>query len=49
VAETPQEVRKSVSDISNELEFARWYNEIEDGLLEASYEEYQYAQSPLQI
>lgn len=30
--------------ITNELDFSRWYHDIEDGLLEASYEEYQYAQ-----
>lgn len=33
----------SVTDIRNELEFAQWYNEVEESLLEASYDEYQYA------
>lgn len=32
----------SVADISNELEFTKWFNEVEDDLLEVSYDEYQY-------
>ena len=33
---------KSIPKLENELEFSKWYNEVEDGLLEASYGEYQY-------
>lgn len=32
----------TVADISNELEFTEWFNEVEDDLLEVSYDEYQY-------
>ena len=35
--------QKELHEIGNELEFARWYNDVEDSLLESSYEEYQYA------
>ncbi|KAL2014256.1 hypothetical protein VTN00DRAFT_1781 [Thermoascus crustaceus] len=49
VVDLPQKVRKPVSDISNELEFARWYSEVEDDLLEASYEEYQSCLDQLQV
>jgi hypothetical protein len=31
--------------INNELDFGRWYHEVENGLLDASYEDYQYVQS----
>lgn len=36
---------KSIIDVYNEVEFAEWYNEVEDGLLETSYDEYQYARA----
>lgn len=36
---------KSIPKLENELEFSKWYNEVEDGLLEASYGEYQYGPS----
>jgi hypothetical protein len=29
--------------MNNELDFSRWYYDIQDELLEASYEDYQYA------
>lgn len=32
---------KTLEDIHNELEFSQWYTEVEDDLLEASYDEYQ--------
>ncbi|EHA23018.1 hypothetical protein ASPNIDRAFT_173434 [Aspergillus niger ATCC 1015] len=30
----------SITDVRNELEFAQWYNEVEESMLEASYDEY---------
>ncbi|OJI85209.1 hypothetical protein ASPTUDRAFT_54868 [Aspergillus tubingensis CBS 134.48] len=39
----------SVTDIRNELEFAQWYNEVEESLLEASYDEYQACLQELQM
>lgn len=35
----------SIAKLENELEFSKWYNDVEDGLLEASYGEYQYDDS----
>lgn len=32
----------SIATLQNELEFSKWYYEVEDDLLEASYDEYQY-------
>lgn len=32
---------KSVEELRTELDFSSWYQGVEDGLLEASYEEYQ--------
>lgn len=32
-----------IKGIKTECDFADWYGELEDGLLEAGYEEYQYA------
>lgn len=43
---TRPKARKSMNEIATESEFARWYNEVSDGLLEASYEEYQYVEQP---
>lgn len=37
------EKKKSQENISNELEFSEWYGEINEELLEASHEEYKYA------
>lgn len=31
--------------INNELDFGRWYHGVQEGLLEASYEDYQYVKS----
>lgn len=31
----------AIADIHNELDFIEWYNEVEDSLLETSYDEYQ--------
>jgi hypothetical protein len=31
----------SIADIQNELDFTEWYNDLEDNLLETSYDEYQ--------
>ncbi|OJJ76132.1 hypothetical protein ASPBRDRAFT_117224 [Aspergillus brasiliensis CBS 101740] len=39
----------SVTDIRNELEFTQWYNEVEESLLEASYDEYQACLQELQM
>lgn len=41
--QSQEEDGKRVEGIKTELDFADWYNELEDGLLEAGYEEYQYA------
>lgn len=30
--------------INNELDFGRWYHDVQDGLLEGSYEDYQYVE-----
>ena len=38
------EKKKSQEHISNDLEFVEWYDEINDELLEASHEEYKYAE-----
>lgn len=32
----------TVSNIRNELDFTQWFNEVEESLLETSYDEYQY-------
>ncbi|PYH40433.1 Golgi transport complex subunit COG3 [Aspergillus saccharolyticus JOP 1030-1] len=40
---------ESVTDIKNELEFAQWYTDVEDSLLEASYDEYQACLQELQM
>lgn len=37
----------NVTGIKNELEFAKWYNEIEDDMLDASYGDYQCVQDLL--
>ena len=42
-----EECRKRLENLKTERDFADWYNEFEDGLLEAGYEEYQYATSTL--
>ncbi|RDH30469.1 Sec34-like family-domain-containing protein [Aspergillus welwitschiae] len=39
----------SITDVRNELEFAQWYNEVEESLLEASYDEYQACLQELQM
>lgn len=39
--ETIPDSLDSITDIHNELEFAQWYSEVEESLLEASYDEYQ--------
>ncbi|KAE8152705.1 Sec34-like family-domain-containing protein [Aspergillus avenaceus] len=39
----------SLADISNELEFTQWYNDLEDSLLESSYDEYQACLHELQM
>lgn len=31
----------SVADLHNELELSEWYHDVEAGLLESSYDEYQ--------
>lgn len=36
----------SIANLQNELDFNKWYNEVEEDLLEASYDQYQY-ESPL--
>lgn len=41
--QSQEEDGKRVEGIKTERDFADWYNELEDGLLEAGYEEYQYA------
>ncbi|KAF2175538.1 Sec34-domain-containing protein [Zopfia rhizophila CBS 207.26] len=43
------ERKKSKENISNELEFAEWYNGISDELLEASHEEYKLYQDQLHL
>lgn len=46
-AETGQvEKEINVAGIKDELGFAKWYNDIEDDLLDASYGDYQCAQDP---
>ena len=40
-AKLPVEKPKPIDQVQNELEFSQWYNEAEDGLLEASYDGYQ--------
>jgi hypothetical protein len=44
IAEVLPESIESITDIKNELDFVQWYSEIENGLLESSYDEYQYAE-----
>lgn len=39
--ETEPEGLDAIADIHNELDFIEWYNEVEDSLLESSYDEYQ--------
>ncbi|PYH93280.1 Sec34-domain-containing protein [Aspergillus ellipticus CBS 707.79] len=39
----------SITDIRNELEFSQWYGEVEESLLEASYDEYQACLQELQM
>ncbi|KAE8382600.1 Sec34-like family-domain-containing protein [Aspergillus bertholletiae] len=39
----------SIGDIQNELDFTQWYNELEDSLLESSYDEYQACLHELQM
>jgi hypothetical protein len=47
-AENGQIVKEiNVAGIKDELGFAKWYNSIEDDLLDASYGDYQYAQDLL--
>lgn len=41
-ADAPPDESTSVANLQNELDFSKWYNEVEDDLLEASYDEYQY-------
>ncbi|KAL4897046.1 Sec34-domain-containing protein [Aspergillus ambiguus] len=48
-AEAVPEVPESISDIHNELEFGQWYHDIEDSLLETSYDEYQACLHELQM
>lgn len=36
---------ESRTDVKNELDFVQWYSEIENDLLESSYDEYQYAEN----
>lgn len=36
------ELSATVKEIDNDVDFAHWYGSIENDLLEASYEEYQY-------
>jgi len=40
--ERESEKQKAEESLSNELEFVEWFNDINDELLEASHEEYQY-------
>ncbi|PWY92438.1 Sec34-domain-containing protein [Aspergillus heteromorphus CBS 117.55] len=40
---------ESITDIHNELDFAQWYGEVEESLLEASYDEYQACLQELQM
>ncbi|PYI34179.1 Sec34-domain-containing protein [Aspergillus indologenus CBS 114.80] len=47
--ETIPDGLESFTDIKNELEFAQWYNDVEDNLLEASYDEYQACLQELQL
>jgi hypothetical protein len=47
VAEAGQvEKEINIAGIKDELGFAKWYNDIEDDLLDASYGDYQCAQEP---
>ncbi|KAB8071595.1 Sec34-like family-domain-containing protein [Aspergillus leporis] len=39
----------SIADIQNELDFTEWYNDLEDNLLETSYDEYQACLHELQM
>ncbi len=36
----------AIKDINTELDFGSWHHKLEDGLLDASHEEYQYARGP---
>ncbi|PYI10179.1 Sec34-domain-containing protein [Aspergillus sclerotiicarbonarius CBS 121057] len=47
--ETIPDSLDSITDIRNELEFAQWYGEVEESLLEASYDEYQACLQELQM
>ncbi|THC99010.1 hypothetical protein EYZ11_001484 [Aspergillus tanneri] len=42
--ETVPEDLDALTDIHNELDFIEWYNEVEDSLLETSYDEYHLSQ-----
>lgn len=45
IAEVLPEGIESITDVKNELDFVQWYSEIENDLLESSYDEYQYAEN----
>ncbi|RAL15468.1 Golgi transport complex subunit COG3 [Aspergillus homomorphus CBS 101889] len=47
--ETIPDGLESFTDIKNELEFAQWYDDVEDSLLSASYDEYQACLQELQM
>ncbi|RMJ27429.1 golgi complex component [Aspergillus sp. HF37] len=48
-ADAPPDNSTSVANLQNELEFSKWYSEVEDDLLEASYDEYQTCLDELQV
>lgn len=37
-----------IAAINDEVEFGKWYHDVEEDLLDASHEAYQYVQSPRQ-
>jgi hypothetical protein len=48
-AEELPEGIESITDVKNELDFVEWYSEVENGLLDSSYDEYQYAEKTIPI
>ncbi|KAH1500984.1 hypothetical protein KXX52_008767 [Aspergillus fumigatus] len=48
IAEVLPEGIESITDVKNELDFVQWYSEIENDLLESSYDEYQSCLQELQ-
>lgn len=47
-ADARPEDSTSIANLQNELDFSKWYNEVEDDLLEASYDEYQ-CETPMPV